>query len=59
MTATRGPLSSQILKGLDDNEMLFVRAWEKRLTGQKTERRGEGLSWDADGFEPPDHTNAD
>jgi hypothetical protein len=41
-----------VLDELDEGARLFVRAWQERPLS-KTDRRGEGLSWDAPGFEPP------
>jgi hypothetical protein len=43
----------RVLDDLDEGARLFVRAWQERPL-RKAERRGEGLSWDAPGFEPPD-----
>jgi hypothetical protein len=37
---------------LTQSERLFVAAWEARR--QPKSRVGEGLSWDAPGFLPPD-----
>jgi hypothetical protein len=37
---------------LTPEERVFVSAWEARR--QPKTRRGEGLSWDAPGFQPPD-----
>ena len=42
----------EVLRALDAREALFVAAWRLRWTGPK-QRRGEGLDWDAPGFEPP------
>jgi hypothetical protein len=41
------------LERLTDTERLFAEAW---ILGRapKTDRRGEGLPWDAEGFQPPD-----
>lgn len=39
---------------LSESEELFVRGWQQRQRGGKRERPGEGLSWDAPGFLPPD-----
>lgn len=38
--------------GLGESEQLFARAWQVR--GRPKERTGDGLAWDAPGFEPPD-----
>lgn len=43
---------------LDDNERLFAGAWLARLPGNKA-RAGEGESWDAPGFLPPDRPKKD
>ena len=42
----------EVLGGLSPVERLFVDAWAAR-SAPKT-RHGEGLDWDAPGFEPPD-----
>ena len=40
---------------LDETERVFVEAWITRMTElQSKKRAGEGLSWDAPGFIPPD-----
>lgn len=41
------------LDDLDEGARLFVAAWRERPLS-KPDRVGEGLSWDAPGFEPPD-----
>jgi hypothetical protein len=51
---SRSDSAPEILAGLDEMEVLFVRAWSERTEESTTRRRGEGLDWDADGFEPPD-----
>jgi hypothetical protein len=43
-----------VLESLDESEALFVAAWESRQEGREKVRPGEGLPWDASGFEPPD-----
>jgi hypothetical protein len=40
------------LPDLTQAEHVFVSAWEAR--GRTKTRRGEGQSWDAPGFQPPD-----
>jgi hypothetical protein len=35
-------------------EKLFVDAWNARRNTEKKIRPGEGLPWDAEGFQPPD-----
>jgi hypothetical protein len=47
-------VASEILEGLNKGEALFVQAWSQRRGSPKERRRGEGLDWDAEGFEPPD-----
>ncbi|HEX8142877.1 MAG TPA: hypothetical protein VF553_09795 [Pyrinomonadaceae bacterium] len=55
IAATAGDLSPGVLNGLDDSESLFVAAWLSRIKeGAPKQRSGEGLNWDAPGFEPPD-----
>ena len=51
---SEGDVAPEILEGLDETEALFVQAWSRRKGKPKTQRRGEGLDWDAGGFEPPD-----
>lgn len=51
---SEGGVASEILEGLDETEALFVAAWSRRRGESKKQRRGEGLDWDAVGFEPPD-----
>ncbi len=45
--------SHEIIEELSPSESLFVRGWMMNKTSQKR-RRGDGLSWDAPGFEAPD-----
>ncbi|MBI5110819.1 MAG: hypothetical protein HZA68_02475 [Rhodovulum sp.] len=40
--------------GLTADELLFVDAWRQRPALRSKARPGEGLPWDAEGFEPPD-----
>lgn len=54
MAVADGPLNPEIVNTLDDAERLFVSAWTSRMTDAPKQRRGEGLSWGADGFTPPD-----
>lgn len=49
-----GTLPPGLVERLDEGEALFVTAWVTRMTGPEKRRRGEGLPWDASGFEPPD-----
>lgn len=46
------PLPEAVWPRLTPTEQLFIRAWLQRQV-PKT-RPGEGLPWDAPGFEPPD-----
>jgi hypothetical protein len=41
------------LDELDDGARLFVEAWRSQAPA-KSHRPGDGLPWDAPGFEPPD-----
>ena len=45
------PASS--LEGLTDGERLFAEAWQAGRS-PKSSRPGQGLPWDAEGFQPPD-----
>jgi hypothetical protein len=45
-------LPATVVAELDDTERLFVEAWSQH--GRPKQRPGEGRSWDAEGFEPPD-----
>lgn len=40
--------------GLTDDESLFIESWRARPQAGAKERKGEGLPWDAPGFQPPD-----
>lgn len=51
----RPPLPAEEVARLTAAERLFVAAWELRSSGlHPGPRVGEGLPWDAPGFEPPD-----
>ena len=39
---------------LNESEKLFVDAWKLRLAKGNQKRVGDGLAWDAPGFESPD-----
>jgi hypothetical protein len=45
---------AELLSDLDEGETLFARAWEQQPGMKEKARPGEGLSWGAPGFEPPD-----
>jgi hypothetical protein len=47
------PVPDEVIKRFGESEALFVRAWQMRQQQSRGERRGEGLDWDAEGFEPP------
>jgi hypothetical protein len=50
-----GDPAPAVMGDLDDGESLFVAAWVRRMQELPAkQRRGEGLSWDAPGFTPPD-----
>ena len=42
-----------VLAGLGPEERLFVEGWIQQQAGKDKSRRGDGLSWDAPGFQPP------
>lgn len=51
----RPPLPEEERMGLTAAERVFVAAWELRSGGlHPGPRVGDGLPWDAPGFEPPD-----
>lgn len=55
VVAVSGPeVRAELQERLTDGELLFAGAWSQRLTEGSRERPGEGLPWDAEGFEPPD-----
>jgi hypothetical protein len=47
-------LSVDALERLDQTEALFAKAWRQRTADAAEVRRGDGLAWDAPGYEPPD-----
>jgi hypothetical protein len=49
-----GDVPGDLLSSLDEGEALFVRAWEQQPAMKEKARPGEGLSWGAAGYEPPD-----
>jgi hypothetical protein len=48
-----GSVPSNLIEGLDLSEYLFVKAWSIRQQVKPKTRPGEGLDWDAEGFEAP------
>ncbi|XXF76507.1 hypothetical protein P2318_26130 [Myxococcaceae bacterium GXIMD 01537] len=53
ITVSEGAVPEPVLRRLSPTEQTFAEAWA--LGRQpKTARPGEGLPWDAPGFEPPD-----
>jgi hypothetical protein len=51
---SEGAVTPELIAGLDETTALFVRAWARRIEVPRPLRPGEGLAWDAGGFEPPD-----
>ena len=47
------PVISSEEQALDEGESLFIAAWNDRRSGVPKKRIGDGLPWDADGFEAP------
>ncbi len=43
----------EVLAGLRPDERLFVDGWIQQQASKDKQRRGDGLSWDAPGFQPP------
>lgn len=53
--AFKGSLPADVIESLDDSEAIFAAAWALRHAGTSPKQRyGEGMSWDAPGFQPPD-----
>lgn len=52
-TFSTADIPDGILSSLDRRESIFVAAWRLRLQESVKKRTGEGLDWDAPGFEPP------
>lgn len=50
ISGPREPIPASLTEG----ERLFVQAWQQQQEGPKQGRPGEGLTWDAEGFLPPD-----
>ena len=53
LSVTRGVPDETVLAKLDDGSRLFVEAWGEQEVMDKKRRHGEGLDWDAPGFDPP------
>jgi len=53
VSVSEGPVPEPVLRGLSPTEQVFAEAW---ALGRKPKlvRPGEGLAWDAPGFQPPD-----
>jgi hypothetical protein len=51
-----GPVPDSVLQQLHPTERLFADGWAAGRQ-PKTARPGEGLQWDAEGFQPPDLPN--
>ena len=49
-----GDAAPGVTEKLDEGESLFVTAWISRMKEGPKNRSGDGLNWDAPGFEPPD-----
>lgn len=47
-------IPQEILDRLDSTEELFAKAWMVGQQAKTKSRPGEGLDWDAEGFEAPD-----
>jgi hypothetical protein len=58
VSVSEGPVPVPVLNGLNPTEQVFAEAW---VLGRKPKafRPGEGLSWDAPGFQPPDRPDKD
>ena len=51
--ATVGAVPESLIAGFSDIEALHIGAWNLRILQGKKDRPGEGLDWDAEGFEAP------
>lgn len=47
-----GPSSAALPASLTESERLFISGWQQRRGDKR--RKGEGLPWDAEGYQPPD-----
>ena len=54
-----GEIPPEMLDRLDSTETLFAKAWASRQQAETKSRAGDGLDWDAEGFEPPDRSPGD
>lgn len=52
-TFSTADIPDWILSSLDQRESIFVAAWRLRLQMPAKKRTGEGLDWDAPGFQVP------
>jgi hypothetical protein len=52
VSVSEGSVPDSVLKGLNPTERIFADAWV--LSRKPKVRPGEGLPWDAEGFQPPD-----
>lgn len=52
--AVMGSPADSVPDALSEGERLFADAWRTRHQSQDKLRIGDGLPWDAEGFEPPD-----
>jgi len=53
IAVSEGPIPESALQLLNPTERVFAEAWGVGRQ-PKTARPGEGLAWDAEGFQPPD-----
>lgn len=51
--ATVGAVPESLIAGFSDAEALHIAAWNLRILQGKKDRPGEGLDWDAEGYEAP------
>lgn len=53
-SVTEGAPGAEVLADLDEGSRLFAQAWGEQGKMATKQRPGEGLDWDAEGFEAPD-----
>lgn len=60
LSVAAADVAPEILADLSESEALFVQAWSRRMREATTKTRpGEGRSWDASGYQPPDRPPPD
>ena len=58
VSVSEGPVPVPVLQALNPTEQVFAEAWALSRK-PKDFRPGDGLSWDAPGYQPPDRPDGD